>query len=151
MEVHVRYLLRRRPVPARQIRSWACLALASLNLKQAELGLLLVGDRRIKRLNRIYRGRDVRTNVLSFPMDARSPGGKRPHLLGDVVISLDSAKREARQRGVTLACYLQILLVHGILHLTGLDHERSVREARRMARAERRLLRRMGEGRNGLI
>ena len=151
MPVHLRNFLRHRSVPSRQLRSWASVALSSLNLDRAELGLLLVGDRRIRTLNREYRGRDGRTNVLSFPMDALSPGGRRPHLLGDVVISLDSAQREARQRGLSLRCYLQVLLVHGILHLTGLDHERSAREARRMARAERRLLRIMGEARNGLI
>jgi len=151
MEVHLRNLQRRLTVDRDRIRLWAFLALESLDLQEAELGLLLVGDRRMRRLNRVHRGQDRPTNVLSFPIDPLPPGRNRPHLLGDVVISLETAQREAKEAGIALPAYLQILLVHGILHLIGLDHERSAREAQKMAGAERRLLRKMGRVKEGLI
>ncbi|HET6371107.1 MAG TPA: rRNA maturation RNase YbeY, partial [Nitrospiria bacterium] len=90
-------------------------------------------------------------NVLSFGIDAFPPKSDGPHLLGDVVISVETAAREARQGRLTLQERLKVLLVHGILHLTGLDHERSVQESKKMARAEKRLLRMIGAARDGLI
>ena len=96
-----------------------------------ELSVVVVGDRRMRRLNRLFRGKDRPTDVLSFPQG----GG----LIGDVVISLDSARRQAREGGWTLARELRLLVAHGILHCLGHDHE-DQRGARRMAAAERRLL-----------
>jgi probable rRNA maturation factor len=85
----------------------------------------------MRRLNRSFRGKDRTTDVLSFPQG----GG----LVGDVVISLDTARRQARAGGWTLARELRQLVAHGILHCLGHDHE-DERGARRMAAAERRLL-----------
>jgi rRNA maturation RNase YbeY len=122
----------------------------------AELGLLFIGDRRMRRLNRLYRGRDYPTDVLAFPMTLTHPaplrggglgrGGPRapspaPDLLGDVVISLHRAASQARQAGHPLDREALQLLVHGILHLLGYDHERGEREARRMRRKELAILR----------
>jgi len=72
--------------------------------------------------------------VLSFPLDAEG-------LLGDVVISVDTARRQAAERGTTLGREADRLLIHGLLHLLGYDHERSPAEARRMQRRERTLAR----------
>ena len=103
-----------------------------------ELSIALVSDREIRRLNRRWRGEDRATDVLSFPLE-------EPGLLGDVVISIDAARRQAREGGWPLAAELRRLLAHGILHCRGYDHGRPA-EARKMAAAERRLL-----GREGLV
>jgi len=101
-----------------------------------QLSIALVSDREIRALNRRWRGKDRPTDVLSFPLD--EPGAQ-----GDVVISLDTARRQAREGGWSLAAELRRLLAHGILHCKGYDHERPA-DARRMAAAERRLLGRQG-------
>jgi probable rRNA maturation factor len=84
-------------------------------------------------LNRQYRGKDKPTDVLSFPLADEW----QPCLLGDVVISVETATRQARRRGHSLREELQTLLIHGILHLLGYDHEISRSEAIRMHRKER--------------
>jgi probable rRNA maturation factor len=84
--------------------------------------LLLAGDATVKRLNREYRGKDSSTDVLSFPTGGdRLPDGSRP--LGDIVISLPQAERQARAAGHSLARELRVLILHGYLHLLGYDHE----------------------------
>ena len=105
-----------------------------------EVTVALVSDARIRALNRRYRQKDHVTDVLSFP-------GDPPRSLGDVVIAIGRARRQARAAGHTLATELRILALHGLLHLVGFDHERG---AGRMARVERRL-RLEGGLREGLI
>ena len=112
--------------------------LRALRLEDAELSLLVVSDRRIRALNREWRGRDRATDVLSFSQQ-EGPGRVPDGLLGDVVISVDTAARQAAERGESLGRESDRLLVHGVLHLLGYDHERSPREARRMQRRERAL------------
>ncbi len=101
--------------------------------------MLLTDDREIAELNRTYLGREGPTNVLAFPMS----GGPVPHiaspLLGDVVVSLDTARRESRELGEPLERTVQRLLVHGVLHLLGYDHEGSPARGREMAAEEARL------------
>jgi rRNA maturation RNase YbeY len=108
--------------------------LASVGESQAELSLELVGDRRMRRLNRTYRKKDRTTDVLAFPM--RESHNPCPMLLGDVVISVPTAIRQAKESGRSVGDELAALLVHGVLHLCGYDHERSAREAVRMRRRE---------------
>ena len=90
-------------------------------------------DSEIHTLNRQYRGKDQPTDVLSFPL----ADAVQPSLLGDVVISVETAARQAQRRGHSFREELQILLIHGILHLLDYDHEVSRREAIRMHRKER--------------
>jgi probable rRNA maturation factor len=117
------------------LRQWMTLILRHLQQTPAELSLALVTDREIRDLNRQYRGKDKPTDVLSFPLaDALCP-----HLLGDVIISIETATRQAQRRGHALLEELQTLLIHGILHLLGYDHEISRREALRMRRKEQEL------------
>lgn len=104
-------------------------------------------------MNKEWRGKDKATDVLSFPLvgeaELRALGRAKPVLdweLGDLVISWDTAKRQASEHGVTLLQELDLLLVHGLLHLLGFDHEISPKEERRMRRWEKKLL-----GRDGLI
>ena len=110
-----------------------------LGLGSAELSLVLVSDRVMHDLNRDWRGKDRPTDVLAF---AQSEHGPAPEgLLGDVVISVDTARRQAVSLGHSLVVEADRLLVHGLLHLLGYDHERSPAEARRMQRKERAVLR----------
>jgi probable rRNA maturation factor len=95
-----------------------------------ELALVFAGDGILKRLNRRYRGKDRPTDVLSFP----GPGGSEG--LGDVLISMPAAQRNARRLGRTLAQELDVLALHGFLHLLGYDHET---DDGTMDRLERRL------------
>jgi len=106
--------------------------------------LVVTSDRRIRGLNRTWRGQDKATDVLSFP--AGDDPGPAPHL-GDIVISRETAARQARNEGHSLATELRVLALHGLLHLLGYDHER---DSGRMARIERRL-RRQGGLPSGLI
>ncbi len=92
-------------------------------------------DQTIHELNRQYRNKDKPTDVLSFPLADEVC----PTLLGDVVISIDTARRQARQRKRAFADELRALLIHGILHLLGYDHEVLDSEAVRMRRKEREL------------
>ncbi len=123
----------------------ACLArlaraiLSDVGEASAELGILFVGDQRMRGLNRRYRGKDRTTDVLAFAM--RGAPHSSSHLLGDVVIAVPTAARQAKQGQRSLDEELTVLLVHGILHLCGYDHERSEKEARRMHRRERMILR----------
>ena len=110
-----------------------------LELRGVALAVTLTTDRRIRTLNRRFRQKDHATDVLSFPGGAPPPGWPGPLVLGDVVISLDTARRQAKHEGRTLGGELDRYLTHGLLHLLGHDHHRPL-EARRMAALEDRLL-----------
>ena len=110
---------------------------------RAELSVSLVDDLEMRRLNAAYRHRDQPTDVLAFAMREGDGAALHPHVLGDVVISLDTAARQAAARGVAVAAEVRLLLTHGILHLLGYDHERSPADARSMFRRQRELLARL--------
>jgi probable rRNA maturation factor len=122
-----------------QLRAQAKRMLAYLGLDDAELSVVLVGDRAIQALNRQYMDKDRPTDVLSFPL-GEAPTPDQPRLLGDVVISLPTAARQARGRKRPLLAEARFLLAHGLLHLLGYDHA-AAREKRRMDAATRRLVR----------
>lgn len=105
---------------------------------RAELSVDLVGDREIRELNRDYRSKDRATDVLSFSLLEGEWSGFRGEMLGDVVISIETARREARKRHRALNDEVTRLLIHGVLHLLGHDHEEDD-EAGRMRAEERRL------------
>lgn len=146
------------------LRRTADAVLSAARADGAELSLVLVSDRRIRALNRRYRKKDRPTDVLAFPLGGEiyfpprkinltpflhfkregvnpSPTGAPPVLLGDVVISVPTARRHAADLGHGLREELRRLLVHGVLHLLGYDHERGPREAALMARKEKAILR----------
>jgi probable rRNA maturation factor len=125
-----RALLRRR---ARRI-------LAALDRGRAELSIQLLDDAAIAELNRRYRGRPRPTDVLAFSLLEGAHADRRGDLLGDVVIGIETAARQARARRRKLDDEVAKLLVHGALHLVGYDHLRSG-EARRMRAQERRVWR----------
>lgn len=118
----------------------------ALGMARAELSLTVVTDRAIRRLNREFRGQDRPTDVLSFPQfdpdSAPVPAafvGAAPVTLGDIVISVETAARQARELGVSVEARMCTLLIHGMLHLLGYDHERSAAAARRMFAREHQL------------
>jgi probable rRNA maturation factor len=94
-----------------------------LECPEAELSVVVVDDAGIQELNRDYLGRDRPTNVISFPMLEGEESGIVPGLLGDVVISADTAARDAEEAGSTFEREFVFLLIHGILHLVGFNHE----------------------------
>ncbi|MDH4155285.1 MAG: rRNA maturation RNase YbeY [Nitrospira sp.] len=146
MAVYLRVSLTRHLVRQVRLVELAQRVLSAAGEAESELSLDLIGDRRMQRLNREYRQRDRTTDVLAFPTrEAILPHGlsRRTSLLGDVVISLPTAIRQARASGRSIDEELAILLVHGVLHLCGYDHERSLREAERMSRQEQAVLRRI--------
>ncbi len=114
----------------RRLRGWALAAARA----GSEITLRVVGAAEARRLNRAFRRRDYATNVLAFAYASRT---------GDVVLCHPVIAREARAQGKTLAAHYAHLVVHGVLHLHGLDHV-SARDAERMERAEIRILRRFG-------
>jgi probable rRNA maturation factor len=97
---------------------------------------LISGDTELRRLNRQFRGEDHATDVLSFPSLDPDAGG-----LGDIAISLGRARAQARQFGHSVEDEIRILMLHGVLHLLGMDHEN---DGGRMARAEKRWRARLG-------
>jgi len=98
----------------------------------------------MRTLNHAWRGKDGTTDVLSFSLREGAFAAVQPHLLGDIVISVPTAEKQAREAGHPLSRELERLLVHGLVHLLGFDHERGPAEARRMSRAEQLFLRRIG-------
>ena len=112
--------------------------LGSLKRERAELSVLLTNDALIHTLNRQHRGKDRPTDVLAFPLDDAEGGDHA--LLGDVVISLDTAERQARRKRHDLLAEVRFLLAHGLLHLCGYDHDTTVGK-REMDRMTRRLVR----------
>ena len=140
------------PGARRYIRAVSADARALLNLlslDNCELSLVLTGDPPIRKLNRAFRGTDRSTDVLSFPQLDNCAAARpeyaaahhetEPAALGDVVISVDTALRQAERLDVTPESRLRTLLIHGVLHLLGYDHEKSRADARRMFAREREL------------
>lgn len=143
--IHYRNTVRASGVNARTVKAVAKRLLATVGESDASLALSLVSDAEIHQLNRAHRGKDRPTDVLSFSIDGgaalchqerrrRTP----ERLLGDVVISIDTARRQAADYDASLQEEIYRLLIHGLLHVLGHDHERPA-ERRVMRREERRL------------
>ena len=113
--------------------------LISLKCEEKEISILLADDKKMRKLNNQYRGQNRATDVLSFPQNEGEEQGLNPHLLGDVVVSTVTARRQSTQHELSLEEELVLLLTHGILHLLGYDHERSDEEARHMKEKTREL------------
>ena len=129
---------RGRPVASGGLGRW--LEQAAPRRARGVVSVALVEDHVIRRLNRTHRGKDVTTDVLSFPSLA-SGVDRRGSFLGDLAIATGVARRQAREHGHALAVELRILALHGLLHLLGYDHDT---DDGRMARAEARLGQRAG-------
>lgn len=148
--IEIRNTQRRTRISPRRIRSILRAALL-LSLPKArkrgfapdepaglEVSVLLVGDGRMRKLNREYRGKDKTTDVLSFPQGG--PCGAALCSLGDIVISVPQTIRQAGEYGATFYEELARLLIHGLLHLLGYDHEGNAYQARIMRKLETEIL-----------
>lgn len=120
------------------------------DLANGELSLVLCDDAFIHDLNRTWRGVDAPTDVLSFAMGEGDDADLNPDVLGDLVISMDTAARQAAEHGHATAVEVRILLVHGFLHLLGYDHVEPD-DATEMREAEARLLGMLGASSPSLI
>jgi probable rRNA maturation factor len=132
------------------LRAEAVRLLAAMGLARCELSIVIVDDDLIRGMNREFRGKDAATDVLSFSqLEEKGHAAPDPAqvrnapetILGDVVISADTALRQAKAYGVAPRARLRTLLIHGTLHLIGYDHECSAADARRMFSRERELAR----------
>lgn len=132
VEVFVRQ--RRYPLDRTRIAEVAGATLAAVNRVDADVSITVSNDRRLHALNLSFRGKDKPTDVLSFPYD--EPGGP----LGDVIISIDRAAVQAVERGHSIQREVELLTLHGTLHVCGYDHETDEGE---MDRLERRLRKRL--------
>ena len=113
---------------------------------EARLSILITDDAGIREINRDWLGKDRPTNVISFAMQEGEGMGVQADLLGDVVISAETAARDALDAGLSVEHELYFLLLHGILHLLGYDHERgTAAEARRMEAREQELFAQLRE------
>jgi len=138
MAVAVLNLQRRAKIPGRRVRRLAEAVLRALGRPAAEVHLTFATDALVRRLNGRYRGSLRATDVLAFPLD--TPGPSR--LLGEVIVSAETARRQARRLGVPVGLEIELLVVHGLLHLVGYD-DREPQEARLMHAREREILRRV--------
>lgn len=137
MKIAIANRQRRWPIEAKRLRKVAEMILSDLGCPDSELSISIVGDRTIRRINRDYLDRDKTTNVISFAMHEGEFGQLNPQMLGDVIVCADTAAREAEEGASDLFTRISFLLLHGILHITGYDHERSGEaEAARMEKRE---------------
>jgi len=127
----------RNALKMRDLRSFLRKAASAARL-QGEVSVLLATDASIRTLNRDFRKKNKPTDVLSFPADADHPN---PKVAGDLAISLDTARKQAEEHGHPLQVELKILLLHGVLHLAGYDHESDTGQ---MARRESALRKQLG-------
>ncbi len=127
-------------IDLRRIRNNLKRLLKELNCDDRAIGLLLVDDSEIKKLNNAYLCRNKPTNVLSFAMTEGEFGNINPQLLGDIVISVQTAYRDAMIGRIDLMDEVEFLMIHGLLHLLGHDHENtSAEKADEMTACERQL------------
>ena len=124
------------PVSNATVRRWAEAMLHALHRTDAELSVLLCSDEIIHTLNRDFRHKDAPTDVLGFAMNEGEAPRVQTHLLGDVVISLPTARRQAADHGRSIASEVRWLLAHGLLHLLGFDHQNFEDYRRMMARQD---------------
>ena len=133
MKIWIRNRQKHTPLNLRKIRRAVQRILTELGLLEAELSLLFVNDLQIQALNRQYLRQDKPTNVLAFPMREGEFPTLHPHLLGDLVISVETARRQSNRFGLSQMEMVILLMVHGVLHLIGYEHEGTKKAAREMA------------------
>jgi probable rRNA maturation factor len=111
-----------------------------LDCADKELSLCFVDDEIIKQLNKQYLGKDKTTNVLSFSLREDEYGDINPQILGDIVISVETAKKDALESGLSIAQEIDFLIIHGLLHLLGYNHENTItKEINKMRQKEKYL------------
>lgn len=127
-------------IDKRIIRSTVLKILKTLDCADKEVSLFFVDDEKIKQLNKQYLGKDKATNVLSFSLLEGEYGNINPQILGDVIISVETAQRDALYGKLTVDQEIDFLIIHGILHLLGYNHENTTKkETKKMRQKEKNL------------
>ncbi len=128
-------------MPLSRIEQTAQAILDALDFPEGELSILIVDDSQIAHLNEQYLNRIGPTNVIAFPMQEGRFSSLSPQLLGDVVISAETAEKEGQLAGINSESRFIELLIHGVLHLFGYDHENDPKDALKMEEKSRELFR----------
>jgi probable rRNA maturation factor len=124
----------------RKIRAAILKILKILECADKEISINFVDDTKIKQLNKQYLGKDKATNVLSFSLRENEYGNINPQVLGDIVISVETARKDAIYGNLTVDQEIDFLIIHGLLHLLGYDHENTTeKETSKMRKKEREL------------
>jgi probable rRNA maturation factor len=127
-------------IDKRKIRLNLKTIMGHLDCPDKDISVSFVDDDQIRLLNKSYLGKDSPTNVLSFSMRENDYGDINPNVLGDIVISAQTAKKDARKGGLTVAQEIDFLLIHGLLHLLGFNHEKTTKDkANKMKQKEKEL------------
>ncbi len=130
----------------KKVQQRAQVILNALDSPEAELSILIVDDPQIEILNKKYLNRQGPTNVIAFPMQEGDFSQISPQLLGDVVISIETAEREGKNSGLSLEERFTQLIIHGILHLFAYDHEEDEKEAEIMEQKSNELFKLIESG-----
>ncbi|MCK5695908.1 MAG: rRNA maturation RNase YbeY [Desulfobacula sp.] len=141
---HLKILIdnqQKKKIPTDTIRKKTKQILNALGCDAHEISIVMTDNDQIQQLNKTYRKKNKPTNVLAFPMQEGQFADITPGLLGDVVISCETAQQEADEANITLLERISQLLIHGILHLMGFDHETSQKDAQKMENKGLELLR----------
>jgi probable rRNA maturation factor len=109
----------------------------ALQLKKVEISIVLTDDERIHELNKIYRNKDRPTDVLAFAMREGEFGGLAGNVLGDVIVSVPTARKQAHERSASVLDEVTMLVAHGLLHLLGWDHDTPAKDRRMRAETDR--------------
>ena len=139
MEIHIKMEKKVKGLKPRKMSLLMEKALKDLGCNRGELSILITVDEQIRELNSWYLKRDKPTNVLAFPMIDKKSTGPESGMLGDIVISVDTVEQEAMSSGISFYDRVLQLLIHGLLHLLGYDHEVSEAEEIKMQNEEKRL------------
>jgi rRNA maturation RNase YbeY len=146
MDIQITWQRRIPGLGSPKIRQRLKKVLNDLGCRDGELSILFTDDRQMATLNRTYRGRNGSTNVLAFPMENGTTPNMTSRMLGDIVVSVDTALAQSQESGKSVEETIYQLLIHGLLHLLDYDHERSTADADRMEKEQARLLAMMLEG-----
>lgn len=140
MKIQIENTQKRVPINRRKIRTTTIKLLEYLNCNDKEISITFVDDLTISQLNKQYLRKDKPTNVLSFSLQEGEYAEINPNILGDIVISSDTAQRDAAKGGFTLEQELIFLIIHGLLHLLGFNHEGTTKEeTQKMQKKEKEL------------
>jgi len=140
MAILIKNLQKKIDVNRQRVRRFLNKLLKYLECEDKEISLLFVDDDKITEINKVFLGRDYPTNVISFSLTEGNFGNINPHVLGDIVISTETAVRDACESGIKLDDEIDFLLIHGLLHLLDYNHENtSFEEAHKMKEKEREL------------
>jgi len=132
---------RKRRLAGKRWREFTAAAMKAIKREARDVSIVFVSDAAIRKLNRQFRGKDYATDVLSFPTRAEAFEGDNENSLGEIVISVDRAAVQAKENRLSFTNEVEQLILHGLLHLCGYDHETDAGE---MNRLELRLRRKLG-------